>query len=136
MTQPGDRAYQGEPYPDPGLDPDAGGPVDKAPRRLGRPRVTPLRAFLSIALIASSLVVGYGLLARDATQLPVLTAGEFISGIVFVMLALAGAWAAFSRGREGESGRALVYALLGGVSALIAAGSFAAAVILTLTLGK
>jgi hypothetical protein len=134
MTQPGDRTYLGGPDPDPG--PYPGEPRDEVPRRPGRPRVTPLRTFLSIALIASSLVVGYGLLARDATQLPVLTAGEFISGIVFVMLALAGAWGAFSRARDGESGRALVYALLGGMSALIAAGSLAAATILTLTLGK
>lgn len=136
MTLPGDRTYLGGPYPDPNRNPDSGEPLDEEPRRPGGPRVTPLRAFLSIALIASSLVVGYGLLARDATQMPVLTAGEFISGIVFAMLALAGAWAAFSRARDGDSGRALVYALLGGVSALIAAGSFAAAIILTLTLGK
>jgi hypothetical protein len=136
MTQPSDRRYSGGPYPDADTDAIPGEPLEEAPRRRGRPRITPLRVFLGIALAASSLVVGYGLLARDATQIPVLTAGEFISGIVFVMLALAGAWAAFSRARDGESGRALVYALLGGVSALLAAGSIAAAIILTLTLDK
>ncbi len=78
--------------------------------------------------------MAYGLLARDATQIPMLTAGEFISGIVFVLLALAGAWAAFDRARDGESGRAFIYALLGGICVLVAAGSFAAAIILSLTL--
>jgi hypothetical protein len=136
MTQPGDRAYEDGPQPGPDLAQGPGDPGHRASRRPARPRVTPLRLFLTIALIASSVVVGYGLLARDATQMPVLTAGEFISGLVFVMLSLAGAWAAFSRAREGESGRALVYALLGGVTALMAAGSFAAAIILTLTLGR
>lgn len=117
-----------------GMSPDQAPPAQ--PRRLPRPRITPVRAFLTIALVASSLVVAYGLIARDATQIPVLTAGVFISGIVLVMVALAGAWAAFSRAREGESGWALVYAVLGGLAAVVAAGAFATAIILTLALGK
>ncbi len=89
---------------------------------------------LGIALVASLGVVTYGLLARDSSQLTVLTAGAYIVGIVFALLALAGAWAAYQRGRQGQSGRALIYALLGGVTALLAAGSFAGAILLTLTL--
>jgi hypothetical protein len=104
-------------------------------RRRGR-LLTPVRVTLGIALIASIGVVGYGLLARDATQIPVLTAGTYILGIVFALLALAGAWAAYRRAQAGESGRSLLYAMLGGVAALLAAGSFAAAVILTLTVGS
>ena len=49
-------------------------------------------------------VVAYGLIARDATQVPMLTAGEFMTGIVFGLLALAGAWAAFSRAGTGRAG--------------------------------
>jgi len=101
---------------------------------LGRPRLTPLRVFLGIALIGSVAVIAYGLIARDATQIPVLTAGEFITAIVFALLALAGAWAAFSRARRGESGKALLYALLGGVAALLSASAFAGAIIQTLIL--
>ena len=104
-------------------------------RRRGR-RLTPVRVTLAIALAVSAAVVGYGLLVRDATQMPVLTAGTFIIGIVFSLLALAGAWAAYRRAQEGSGGRALVYAVLGGVAALLAAGSFAGAIILTLTLGS
>ena len=130
MTQPNEPRSVGEPYPPPIPDrlPDE---PDRIP---GGPLLTPLRGFLGIALLVSSAVVTYGLLARDQTQIPMLTAGEFISGIVFVLLALAGLWAAYSRARDGESGRALVYALLGGICVLIAAGSFAAAIILTLAL--
>jgi hypothetical protein len=150
MTAPEDRRYLVD--DDPGyrdndqgyLDedddqgyPESAEPPDwpaRPPRR--QRRITPLRVTLAIALLVSLAVVAYGLLARDATQLPMLTAGEFISGIVFALLALAGAWAAYSRSREGSTGRALVYAVMGGIAALLAAGSLAFAIILTLTLDK
>ena len=107
---------------------------DEAPVRRRRGRLlTPVRVCLTIALIASIGVVAYGLLARDATQIPVLTAGTYIIGVVFALLALAGAWAAYRRGQAGQSGRALIYAVLGGAAALLAAGSLASAIILTLS---
>ncbi len=127
MTGPDDRWPPGDPigYAEPPEPPPA--------RRRGS-RLTPVRVVLTIALVAAALVVAYGLVARDATQIPVLTAGVFLLGLVFILLALAGAWAAYSRARDGESARALGYALLGGLAALLAAGSFASATILTLTL--
>ena len=118
-----------EPSGLPGVEPSA--PAVR--RRRGR-LLTPVRVTLAIALAVSVGVVGYGLLVRDATQMPVLTAGTYIVGIVFALLALAGAWAAFSRAREGSGGRALMYAVMGGVAALLAAGAIAGAIILTLTL--
>jgi hypothetical protein len=154
LTDPNDRRYVVDDYPDrrypdarypetgfpdpdypgyPGPSESPGAPL-RRPRR--QRRITPLRVVLGIALLASLGVVVYGLLARDATQLPMLTAGEFISGIVFALLALAGAWAAYSRSREGSTGRALMYAVMGGFAALLAAASLASAVILTLTLSS
>lgn len=100
--------------------------------RVGLPRVTALRTILGIALLGSLLLVAYGVIARDATQIPVLTAGMAINGVVFGLLALAGAWAAFRQAADGRSGRAFVYAALGGAAALFAAGSMAVAVILAL----
>jgi type VI protein secretion system component VasF len=116
--------------------PDAATPeTPEAPARRRRGRLlTPVRVTLGIALLVSAGVVGYGLLVRDATQMPVLTAGTYIIGVVFALLALAGAWAAYRQAQEGSGGRALVYAVLGGLAALLAAGSFAGAIILTLTL--
>ena len=124
------------PPPEADLDPDEADfePAEvSAQHRRGR-LLTPVRVTLTIALLASIGVVTYGLVARDATQIPVLTAGTYIIGIVFALLALAGAWAAYSRSREGSTGRALVYAVMGGISALLAAASLAFAIILTLTL--
>jgi hypothetical protein len=109
---------------------------EPAPKRigpyLGPFRITPIRATLGIALCGALAVQVYGLIVRDSTQMPVLTAAEVINGVVFVALALAGAYAAYRQAAGGLAGRALLYALLGGVAALVAAGSFAAAVILAL----
>ena len=124
-----------EPYAAGGLpEPEEPELAPAAGRR--RPRLTPLRVTLAIALAGALAVVAYGLIARDATQIPMLTAGEFMTGITFALLALAGAWAAFSRARDGESGRALLYAVLGGVAALLAASAFAAATIQALILSR
>jgi type VI protein secretion system component VasF len=134
LTDPNDRRYVVSEYPDRG-DLEPAEPPDEPTRPPRRRRtITPLRVTLGIALLVSLGVVGYGLVARDATQLPVLIAGEFISGIVFALLALAGAWASYSRSREGSAGRAFVYAVLGGIAALLAAASLALALILTRTL--
>jgi hypothetical protein len=152
LTDPNDRRYirnderyvvddNAEPaYPESDyVDPDDQEPEppdwpDRPPPR--RRTITPLRVTLGIALLVSLGVVGYGLVARDATQVPVLTAGEFISGVVFGLLALAGAWASYSRSREGSPGRALVYAVMGGIAALLAAAWLSAATIQTLILGS
>ncbi|MEA2537209.1 MAG: hypothetical protein QOF11_1443 [Chloroflexota bacterium] len=149
LTDPNDRDHVVGEYPDEAYpyEPDSERPyrdqayqlqpeVPEIPARRPRRTITPLRVTLGIALLVSLAVVGYGLVARDATQLPMLTAGEFISGIVFALLALAGAWAAYSQSREGSAGRALVYAVGGGIAALLAAASLAAAIILALTLSS
>lgn len=116
-------------------DPRAGQTAPQRGPRLGPIRLTPLRATLGIGLFIAVVVVGYGLEIRDASQLPILTAGEVISAIVFGALAVAGAYAAYRQAAEGHTGRALVYALFGGIAAVIAAASFAAAVVLGLVIG-
>ena len=124
MTNPSDNRYVGRHV--------AGRATERSAPHVGPFRVTALRATLGIALLGSLLIDAYGLLARDASQLPVLTAGEAINGVVFGLLALAGAYATYRQAADGRSGRALVYAVLGGVAALCAAGSMAAAIILAL----
>jgi hypothetical protein len=137
MTLPNDPWTAGPAPPAPEAYEGASQDAEEAPEPVRRrPRLTPLRVTLTIALAGALAVVAYGLIARDATQVPMLTAGEFMTGVVFGLLALAGAWAAFSRARDGESGRALLYAVLGGVAALMAAGAFAAATIQTLILSR
>lgn len=117
-----------------------GGPYrsapERAPRRsgphVGPLQITPLRTTLGVAMLGSLLIVAYGLLARDSTQLPMLIAGGAISGVVLVVGALAGVIAAYQTAAAGRAGSALVYALAAGLTILAAAGAFAAAIILAL----
>jgi hypothetical protein len=127
MANPSDNRYVGRHVP--------GAPRERTAPHLGPFRATPLRTTLGIALLGSLLIVGYGVSVRDANQIPVLTAGMAISGVVFGLLALAGAFAVYRQAADGRSGRALVYAILGGAAALLAAGFMAAAIILALVAG-
>ncbi len=87
---------------------------------------------LAIALTGSALFVLYGIVVRDATQVPMLCAGFGVLGIVFSALALGGAVATYRAASEGRGGRAFALALLGGAAAIVAAGCFATAVVLAL----
>ena len=122
-------------YPDgPGFDPHPDDPAapDPAPRAPRGPLLTPLRVTLALALLGSLAMIGYGLFARDDTQLRVLTAGGFVAGIVLALLAVAGAYAAYRRAAARQEGRAFAYALLGGLAAVLAALAFASASILAM----
>jgi hypothetical protein len=99
---------------------------------IGPVRLTPTRAMLAIALVGSGLFVLYGIVVRDATQVPMLVAGFGVLGIVFSALALGGAISTYGAAKEGRGGRAFALAVLGGIAAMIASGSFAVAVILAL----
>ncbi len=102
---------------------------------IGPVRVTPTRVTLAIALGGSTVFILYGLVARDATQIPTLCAGFAVYGIVFAALALAGAVGTYRTAQTGDAARSFTLALLGGIAALIAAGSFALAIVLALVWG-
>ncbi len=95
-------------------------------------RITPTRVTLAIALVGSILFVAYSLTVRDPSQIPMLSAGSAVLGIVFLALTVAGLVATYRAGSEGRAGRAFGMAILGGIAALLASASFAAAVILAL----
>ena len=111
------------------LDANAGRPPGP---HVGPILITPTRVTLAIALGGSALFVAYGIVARDPTQIPMLSAGFAVLGIVFSALALAGAIGTYRTAQDGRGGRAFGLALLGGIAALIAAGSFATAAVLAL----
>lgn len=103
-----------------------------SPRRrsIGRPRLTPTRFFLAVALVGSAAYVAWALTVRDASQLPMLAAGAAVLGIVFAITALAGGMEVVRAARRGQGGRSFVAALFGGIAAMIALGCFAVALVL------
>lgn len=83
-----------------------------------------------VALIGSLAYLFYAVTVRDASQIPLLASGAVVLGIVFAAIAFVGGRAAWRSSVRRRDARAFGHALVGGVSALIAAGCFAGAVIL------
>ena len=103
------------------------------PRRtIGRPRLTPTRFFLFVALVGSTAYLAWAITVRDPSQLPMLSAGAAVLGIVFSAIALAGVVEVVRAGGRGEGGRSFAAALFGGVAGIIALGCFAAALVFAL----
>lgn len=109
----------------------ASGSSTAAPARArGRRRISPLWVVLAIAVVGSVVFSLYALTVRDERQVPMLAAGSLVVGLAFGAVAIAGAVTAVRAARAGRSGRAVGAALLGGVAALVSAGSLAIATVL------
>jgi hypothetical protein len=105
----------------------AGGP------RLGPLRITPVRVVLVLALVGSLAYALYALTVRDtAAQLPLLSSGAAVLGIAFLALAVSGFLGIREAGYEGRDGRAVLLAVLGGLSAIIGFGCLAMAIVLAM----
>ena len=100
--------------------------------RLGRLKLTPTRVTLAVALFGSVAFLLYAITVRDASQIPLLSSGAAVLGLVFAALAVAGAISTYRASREGRGGLAFASAVLGGIAALIAFGCLSWAVILAL----
>lgn len=111
-------------------------PTQPDPRRkgfhLGPVRVTPARVLFLVAIIASIAYVAFALTVRDTSQIPMLSSGAGILGVMFSLLTLTGGIAMWRAGVDRRSGTSFGMAILGGVSAMIALGCFAFAIVLAL----
>ncbi len=131
----GDRAF------DPvDIDPRGGARARPAARRrepgtyLGPVRLTPTRVVLAVALVGSLAYLAFAISVRDASSIPMLSSGAAVLGIVFAALAITGAVSVYRAASEGRTRAAFTAAILGGGAAILAAGCFAAAVVLALVL--
>ena len=102
-------------------------PVRPTPE--GDRRISPGLVFLSIAVVGSVIYFAYAVTVREASQIPLLASGLVVLALVFGALAgycLRGVWRA---GGDGRGRRAMLYAVVGGVAAMVAAGCAAFAII-------
>lgn len=95
-------------------------------------RITPARATLLIAFVGGLGFLAWSALARDKMQIPLMASGFAICGLVFAATAVMAVAGVVRAGREGRDGTAVMTALLGGMLAIAAFLSFAAAVIMSL----
>jgi hypothetical protein len=98
--------------------------------RIGAVTVTPTGVVFVIALVGSLVYIVYAITVRDASQIPLLASGAAILGLVFGAFSIIGLVATWRSSIHGRDGRAFGHALVGGISFLVAAGCFAAAIIL------
>lgn len=116
------------------------GPARRSPRRvsgsrphLGPVAVTPFRIVLAVGLIGSLAYVAWAILkVRDSAQIPMVTTGIGVLGLVFAATSAAGAvrmWQAWQRGRQAET---VLFAMFGGIAGMLALGCFAGALVLSL----
>jgi hypothetical protein len=96
-------------------------------------QITPGRIAVLIAFAIAIVVIGYAVrIDQSDTQLPLLTTGFVLLGLVFLTLAAWGCLALIHAG-DGEDGRTAFFAaLFGGLCAIAAAGSLGGAVVLAL----
>ncbi|HXX61393.1 MAG TPA: hypothetical protein VEI48_08900 [Candidatus Sulfotelmatobacter sp.] len=100
--------------------------------RLGR-QITPGRIAVLVAFVIALVVIGYAArIDQSDTQLPLLTTGFVLLGLVFLALASWGCLTLIHAGSDADGRTAFFAALFGGLCAIGAAGAFGGAVVLAL----
>ena len=115
---------------DPGYDEDLPPTLTERLRRL-----SPAPVLLTIGSIGSLIFLGLAMTSHT-TPVAVLMSAGVATGLIFganAVIASRGTWRAT---QDGESGRALLLAAVGGVSALISAGALAALLVMVLILNS
>ena len=98
--------------------------------RSGIRRISPGVIFLAVAIVGSIVYMAYTVTVRDTSQIPLLASGAVVLAVVFGALAAYSLRATLRAGQNGQDGRAVLLALVGGGAAMAAAGFAAGAIIL------
>lgn len=96
-------------------------------------RLSPALVILSILSIGSLAFLAFALTSHT-TPVPVLLSSAVVTGLAFAVDATVASFMTWRAGQNGEGGKALLLALIGGMSAVVAAGAFAGTLILALLL--
>ncbi|HYL41653.1 MAG TPA: hypothetical protein VET90_10110 [Candidatus Binatus sp.] len=99
--------------------------------------MTPFRLVIAVAFVGSAAFIGYAIvLVRDATQIPMLSAGFAVLGLATAAIALGALIELWRSASDGRSGRALALAIVGGVVGLGAIGCFTVTAVLAILWGS
>jgi len=116
---------------------------DEEPEKAVRPKLSlserlkrtpPALVILTIAAVGSWGFLAWQLASRTA-PISVLTSSAVVTGLVYVAVTIVCTFATYRAGSEGRTGRAFLLAFIGGIAAIVAALSFASALVLFLALG-
>jgi len=98
-------------------------------------RLSPALVLLSIGSIGSLVFLAFAMTSHT-TPVPVLLSSAVVTGLAFAVDAVVASFMTWHAGQDGEARKALLLAVVGGMSAVIAAGAFAGTLILVLLLGS
>ena len=98
-------------------------------------RLSPALVILSILSIGSLVFLAFAMTSHT-TPVPVLLSSAVVTGLAFAVDAVVASFMTWHAGQNGEGGKALLLALIGGTSAVIAAGAFAGTLVLALLLSS
>lgn len=105
-------------------------------RQIGPFAVTPFRVLLALAFLSGPAYIGWAILrVRDSSQIPMVTTGFAVLGLAFAALSVGSAIRMWQVWQEGRQGQTLLLAALGGISGMLALGSFAGTLVLSLVWG-
>ena len=97
--------------------------------------LSPALVLLSIGSIGSLVFLAFAMTSHT-TPVPVLLSSAVVTGLAFTVDAVVASFMTWHAGQDGEARKALLLAVVGGMSAVIAAGAFAGTLILALLLGS
>lgn len=93
-------------------------------RQRRRPNVTPFGIVLLFGAVASAAFLGWAIMIHDA-PLAVLGAALVSLGTIYLLIAAFAAVLTYRAGSDGRGGRSVLYALVGGVAAIVAFVAYA-----------
>ena len=108
----------------------------RAGPRIGPVEITPIRVVLALAFVGSLFYIAWAILkVEDDAQIPMVTTGTAVLGIVFAAVSVGGAIRMWRAWQDGFQGQTILFAIVGGIAGMIAIGCFAGALILGLVWG-
>jgi hypothetical protein len=129
-----DSDADGEPDPDADSDEESEEDVPLTTADRLR-RLSPAPVILTAGSIGSLAFLALAVTSHT-TPLPVLMSAAVVTGLIFGVDAAIASVSTWRSGQDGDSGRALLLAVVGGVAALVAAGAFAGTLVMILVLNS
>lgn len=99
--------------------------------------ITPFRVVLVVGFLAALAYIAWAILkVNDSAQIPIVTSGIGILGVIFAATSAGSAIRLWQCWKAGLQSQTVVWAIVGGVAGMVALGCFAGTLVLSLVWGS